>query len=159
MPQLRVNDRCTNWCKYMITVLMGAPGAGKSTWVLNNKTGEEHIFNTEAVRINRELDVAGYMAYQRVKAIKAVESGKDLIADGTHTIGTHRKVWLSLAARLGLETRLIVFDTPLVTLLGVQVTREYPAPNRVVIDHHRRMQMAKHTILREEWGYIETIKR
>jgi predicted kinase len=143
----------------MIIVLMGAPGAGKSTWVANNKTGEEHIFNTEGVRVNRELDVAAYMQHQRIKAIKAVESGKRLIADGTHTIGTHRKVWLNLVNRLGLETRLIVFDTALATLLGVQDMREFPAPKQVVIDHHRRLQLAKHTIVREGWGSIETIKR
>lgn len=143
----------------MITVLMGAPGAGKSTWVRNNKHGDEHIFNTEAVRINRELDVAGFMQHQRIKAIKAVESGKDLIADGTHTIGTHRKVWLSLADRLDLPTRLIVFDTALATLLGVQKMREFPAPHKVVVDHHRRLQMAKHTIVREGWDSIEIITR
>jgi predicted kinase len=143
----------------MITVLMGAPGAGKSTWVMNNKTGNEHIFNTEAVRINRELDVAGFMQHQRIKAIKAVESGKDLIADGTHTIGTHRKVWLSLADRLLLPTRLIVFDTALATLLGVQKMREFPAPHKVVVDHHRRLQLAKHAIVREGWDSIEFIKR
>ena len=143
----------------MITVLMGAPGAGKSTWVRNNKHGDEHIFNTEAVRINRELDVAGFMQHQRIKAIKAVESGKDLIADGTHTIGTHRKVWLSLADRLDLPTRLIVFDTALATLLGVQKMREFPAPHKVVVDHHRRLQMAKHTIVREGWNSIEIITR
>ena len=143
----------------MITVLMGAPGAGKSTWVANNKTGDEHIFNTELVRINRDLNVAGYMQFQRMKAIMAVESGKDLIADGTHTIGTHRKVWLNLAARLGLETRLIVFDTALTTLLGVQDMREFPAPKQVVVDHHRRLQLAKHTIVRERWGSIEIITR
>ena len=45
----------------MITVLMGIPGSGKSTWVQNNKTGFEHVFNTEAVRINRELDIATFM--------------------------------------------------------------------------------------------------
>jgi predicted kinase len=143
----------------MITVLMGAPGAGKSTWVMNNKTGNEHIFNTEAVRINRELDIAGFMQHQRIKAIKAVESGKDLIADGTHTIGTHRKVWLSLADRLLLPTRLIVFDTALATLLGVQKMREFPAPHKVVVDHHRRLQLAKHAIVRERWDSIEFIKR
>jgi predicted kinase len=101
----------------MIIVLVGAPGAGKSTWVLNNKTGFEHVYNTEGVRVNRELDVALYMQNQRMKAIKAVEGGKTLIADGTHTIVTHRKVWLNLAKRLGLETRLIIFDTALATLL------------------------------------------
>jgi predicted kinase len=143
----------------MITVLMGAPGAGKSTWVANNKIGDEHIFNTEGIRVNRDLDVAAYMQHQRIKAIKAVESGKDLIADGTHTIGQHRKLWLQLAARLGHETRLVVFDTALTTLLGVQTMREFPAPNKVVIDHHRRLQMAKHTVMREGWGCIETIKR
>jgi predicted kinase len=143
----------------MIVVLMGAPGAGKSTWVANNKNGDEHIFNTEGVRVNRELDVAAYMQHQRMKAIKAVESGKHLIADGTHTISTHRKVWLNLADRLGLETRLIVFDTQLTTLLGVQVTREFPAPSVVVIDHYRRLQRAKHIIRREGWGSIETITR
>jgi predicted kinase len=143
----------------MIVVLMGAPGAGKSTWVTKNKNGDEHIFNTEGVRVNRELDVAAYMQHQRMKAIKAVEAGKHLIADGTHTISTHRKVWLNLADRLGLETRLVVFDTQLTTLLGVQTTREFPAPSVVVIDHYRRLQRAKHIILREGWGSIETITR
>ncbi len=92
----------------MITVLMGAPGAGKSTWVAKNATNE-HIYNTEAVRINRDLDAGEYMKHQRIKAIKAVESGQSLIADGTHTISTHRRVWLNLAERLGLETRSLSF--------------------------------------------------
>lgn len=143
----------------MITVLMGAPGAGKSTWVAANKTGLEHIYNTEAVRVNRDLDVGRYMYVLRQKAVTAVEAGQDLIADGTHTISTHRKVWLNLADRLSLETRLIVFDTQLSSLLEVQVNRKFPAPSVVVIDHYRRLQRAKHIILREGWGSIETITR
>ena len=143
----------------MIIVLVGAPGAGKSTWVLNNKTGFEHVYNTEGVRVNRELDVALYMQNQRMKAIKAVQGGKTLIADGTHTIVTHRKVWLNLAKRLGLETRLIIFDTALTTLLNVQKIREFPAPNSVVIEHHKRLQIAKRVIQLEGWDTIETIKR
>ena len=143
----------------MITVLMGAPGSGKSTWVFKNKTGFEHIYNTEAVRVNRELDIAAFMGLQRYKAIKAVEDGKDLIADGTHTIQSHRKVWLNLADRLGLETKLVVFDTRLETCLEVQKQREFPAPRKVVVDHHQRMQMAKLHIKREGWHDIEVIMR
>lgn len=143
----------------MIVCLMGAPGAGKSTWVTKNKSGFEHVYNTEGVRRNRDLDVASYMNLQRLKAIKAVEAGKWLIADGTHTIQAHRRVWLNLADRLGLETKLVVFDTPLNTLLEVQKHREFPAPRNVVVDHHRRMQMAKLHIQHERWGSIETIKR
>ena len=41
----------------MITVLMGAPGAGKSTWLKLNANGSEHIYDTHAVRMNKEIDV------------------------------------------------------------------------------------------------------
>jgi len=143
----------------MIVCLMGAPGAGKSTWVLKNKSGFEHIFNTEGVRRNRDMDIGIYMNLQRAKAIRAVEAGQMLIADGTHTIQSHRRVWLTLAERLGLDTKLVVFDTPLNILLEVQKHREFPAPRNVVVDHHRRMQMAKLHVKAEGWGSIETIKR
>ena len=144
----------------MITVLMGAPAAGKSTWIAHNAVGTEYVFNTEAVRVMREeLDTASFMAYARRRAIKAAESGLDLICDGTHTIAQHRAVWLRLAQRLGVETRLIVFDTPLEIMLEHQKWRQHPAPDHVVRAHHRRMQHAKLQIQREGWGSIEVIKR
>jgi predicted kinase len=137
----------------MITVLMGAPGAGKSTWVSQNGSSE-HIFNTEGVRVNREMDIASYMHFQRVKAIKAVESGKSLIADGTHTITTHRLVWLNLAKRLGLPTKLVIFKVNLDILLAVQKTRQYPAPSKVVIDHYTRLKKAELIARNEGWDEI-----
>jgi predicted kinase len=143
----------------MITVLMGAPGAGKSTWVTKNKSGFEYVFNTEAVRVNRELDIAAFMGLQRMKAVKAAEASKYIIADGTHTIQTHRRFWLNLADRLGIDTKLVVFDTRLETCLEVQKHREFPAPRKVVVDHHQRMQMAKLHVKREGWGEIEVITR
>lgn len=142
----------------MITVLMGAPGAGKSTWVRKNAT-DEYIYTTEGVRINRDMDIAGYMYIQRIKAIKAVESGSSLIADGTHTINTHRKLWLDLAKRLNLPKRLIIFRTDLATLLNVQLTRQYPAPRKVVVDHYKRLQTAQIMIKHEGWDEIIYAKR
>ena len=38
----------------MITVLMGAPGAGKSTWLRNNVTPNAYIASTQLVQIYRE---------------------------------------------------------------------------------------------------------
>lgn len=143
----------------MIVVLMGAPAAGKSTWVRKHINGDEHIYNTEAVRMNRDLDIGAFMQYERMKAIKAVENGKSLIADGTHTIASHRQVWLNLAERLGLETRLVVFETALPILLEGNAIRQFPAPRKVVIEHHRRMQLAKYAVNREGWGSIERIVR
>jgi predicted kinase len=143
----------------MITVLMGAPGAGKSTWVEQNYEHGIHIFNTEAVRTRPGIDVQGFMRYERLKAIKAAQLGVDVIADGTHTIQGHRAIWLQVAKDLGIETKIIAFDTPLLTLLRVQRGRVHPAPDKVVIDHYRRFQMQKHVINREPWGSIELITR
>jgi hypothetical protein len=143
----------------MITVLMGAPGAGKSTWVKANKTDKDYIYNTEGVRIDRDMDVATYMHNQRRKAIKAVENGLHLIADGTHTIKSHRLVWINLAKRLQLPTRIIVFNTQLATLQAVQKGREYPAPSKVVSSHSFRMRQAMKEIKSEGWGHIEIITR
>jgi predicted kinase len=143
----------------MITVLMGAPGAGKSTWVEQHYEHPTHIFNTEAVRTRPGIDVQGFMRYERIKAIKAAQLGVDVIADGTHTIPGHRAIWLQVAKELGIKTKLIAFDTPLLTLLRVQRGRVHPAPDKVVIDHYRRFQMQKHVINREPWGTIELISR
>ena len=121
----------------MITVLMGAPAAGKSTWLTANMTGFEHIYNTEAVRKNRELDVNAYMSFIRFKAIKAAEAGKDIIADGTHTFKAHRQFWLILADRLNLETKLVAFDTALPVLLTGNSIRQHPATIKVVYQHGR----------------------
>jgi len=143
----------------VITVLMGAAGAGKSTWVRNNKTGAEHIYNIDAIRAIKDMDVNAYTRHMRTKAIMAVESGHDLIADACHVMKTHRLLWLALADRLGIETRLLVFDTRRELLLEAQQNREFPVKNSVVIEQHRKLQVSKTEVKREGWGTIEVITR
>jgi predicted kinase len=143
----------------MITVLMGAPGAGKSTWVFNNKTGFEHVYNIDAIRAIKDMDVNAYTRHMRFKAIMKVEDGYDLIADATHVLKTHRLLWLALADRLQLDTRLVVFDTRRELLLQAQQEREFPVKNSVVIDQHRKFQLSKNEVKREGWGTIEVITR
>jgi len=142
----------------MITVLMGAPGAGKTTWLRSNKSNE-HVYSTELVRVDREIDVDYYMNAIRVKAVRAAEFGKDIIADGTHTITQHRSFWLRLADRLDIQTRLIVFDTSLPLLIAGNARREHPCPTQVLRKHHVRMQSAKQIIKREQWDEVETLVR
>ena len=143
----------------MITVLMGAPGAGKSTWVRNNKTGNEHVYNIDAIRAIKDMDVNAYTRHMRTKAIMAVEQGYDLIADATHVMKTHRLLWLALADRLAVETRLVVFDTRRELLLQAQQDREFPVKNSVVIEQHRKLQVSKTEVKREGWSSIEIITR
>ena len=138
---------------------MGAPGAGKSTWTRNNKTGFEHVYNIDAIRAIKDMDVNAYTRHMRTKAIMAVEQGYDLIADATHVMKMHRLIWLGLADRLSLDTRLVVFDTRRELLLQAQQEREFPVKNSVVIDQHRKVQVSKNEVKREGWGTIEVITR
>jgi predicted kinase len=138
---------------------MGAPGAGKSTWTRNNKTGFEHVYNIDAIRAIKDMDVNAYTRHMRTKAIMAVEQGYDLIADATHVMKMHRLIWLGLADRLSIDTRLVVFDTRRELLLQAQQEREFPVKNSVVIDQHRKLQVPKNEVKREGWGTIEVITR
>ena len=142
----------------MITVLMGAPAAGKTTWLKANSINE-HIYSTEAIRIYRDIDRDAYMRNIRRQAYLAVKEGKSVIADGTHTIGQHRNYWLKVAKEFEVKTRLILFDTPLHVLLIGNATRLHPAPVKVIRDHHIRFVRSKDSVRLEAWDQIDILTR
>jgi predicted kinase len=146
------------WLALMITVLMGCPAAGKTTWMHKNRT-DEYLYSTEAVRINRDIEVDQFMHHIRSQAIKAVAKGLSVIADGTHTIQGHRRFWLVLSKRYNQPNRLIVFDTPLQIALMYNEMRQHPAPNHIVKQHWIRQQRAMKLIDHESWDDIQIIKR
>jgi predicted kinase len=143
----------------MITVLMGAPAAGKSTWLKANAIGDEHIYSTEAIRIYRDIDRDMFMRTIRRNAYIAVRDGKSVIADGTHTIGQHRNYWLKIAKEFDVKTRLVMFDTPLNVLLIGNSKRLYPAPVKVIRDHHIRFVRSRELVRLEPWDQIDIILR
>lgn len=143
----------------MITVLMGAPGAGKTTWVRQNATNEL-VLSSEAVRIYRdELDVGAYMNQMRLKGLQAVKSGQSVIVDATNTITAHRAYWLKIAKANKVDNRLVAFNTGLDQLLAAQKLRAHPAPDTIVKDHYRRFQRSLQMIKMEGWKDIKIINR
>jgi predicted kinase len=142
-----------------LTVLMGAPGAGKSTWLKSNNTGNEYIASNELVRLNRDIDVAAYTNQVRINGFKALQAGKDVIVDATNTITQHRLYWLKVAKAKGVKTRLIVFNTNINALLSAQVNRQFPTPRNVVISHHKNMSIANQLIKNESWDEIVMVNR
>ncbi len=141
-----------------VTVLVGAPGAGKSTWLKSNQT-DEYVANTHAVRAVKGLDVDAYMHHFRQAALAELRRGRSIIIDATNTYRHHRRPWLAAARAAGAQAQAVAFDTPLPALLAAQRTRAHSVPQRIVIKHHRLMRLALIDLPTEAWDAYEVIVR
>lgn len=144
--------------KNVVTVLMGAPGAGKTTWVKNNRVNE-FLADTHAVRMINDIDVDHYMTVMRHQTIAQIKNGRDVIIDATNTYPNHRRLWLATAQKYEAETRLIAFNTQLALLLAAQQTRKHPAPKKIVMKHYGLMVTALQNVEKEGWDSLTIITR
>jgi predicted kinase len=141
-----------------VTVLIGAPGAGKSTWLRRNQT-DEYVADTHAVRAVKGLDVDAYMNHFRQAALAEIRRGRSVIIDATNTYRHHRRPWLAAARAAGAQARAVAFDTPLPALIAAQRTRAHPVPQRIVIKHHQLLRLALIDLPTEGWDAYEVIVR
>jgi predicted kinase len=141
-----------------VTVLIGAPGAGKSTWLRSNQT-DEYVADTHAVRAVKGLDVDAYMNHFRQAALAEIRRGRSVIIDATNTYRHHRRPWLAAARAAGAQARAVAFDTPLPALIAAQRTRAHPVPQRIVIKHHHLLRLALIDLPTEGWDAYEVIVR
>ena len=143
----------------MITVLMGAPGAGKSTWVKRHKT-DEIVLSTEAIRVFKDdIDQGAYMAKLRQQGAQAIKENKSVIVDATNTFTHHRLYWLRLGKAHNQTTRLVIFNTALPLLIAAQDHRQHPASAHIVKQHHQRLQHSMIKARSEGWDQVQIINR
>jgi len=102
-----------------LTVLMGAPGSGKSTYAA--KLGN-------VVTNDRNAQQApGSVLHDSYKQInQLLAAGKDVVFDTTGANPAVRKAALSIARKHGAEASVRVLDTPLDTCLEAQRGRARP---------------------------------
>lgn len=125
-----------------LTVLMGAPGAGKSTYAQKAQRGE--IVSTEEARVH-PLASGDVMrgAYRRIHELLA--SGEDAVFDTTAATPNIRKAALGIARRYGAEVDVHVLDTPVEDCVQAQRGRAHPVPEERVRRYHAdiRRQISK----------------
>ena len=104
-----------------LTVLMGAPGAGKSTYA----SRFANVVTNDGARGNPgSAGETLHTAYRQINQLLA--QGKDVVFDTTGANPNVRKAAVSIARKHGAAVDACVFDTPLNTCLAAQKGRSAP---------------------------------
>jgi len=109
-----------------LTVLIGAPGSGKSTYA--SRAGGQVVTNDRTAYLD-----PGAILHDSYKQInQALAAGKDVVFDTTGANPAVRKAALSIARKHGAQTAAVVLNTSLETCLGVQRQRSRPVSDAEV---------------------------
>jgi predicted kinase len=145
-----------------LTVLMGPPGAGKTTWLQANQRPGLVMCSTERIRTDtklRESAAAAYIAALEGKARNGLQAGRDVVIDGCNTRQRERSRWLHLAHACGATTELVILDTPLQQALDAQASRTHPVPLDKVRRYHDQFRQALSVVHREGWAKVTHVPR
>lgn len=140
-----------------LTVLMGPPGSGKTTWATANAAGQV-VCSTDRLRTERErFDDPALVAYLRslnTRAGRALDAGQSVIIDGCNVRRNERSRWLGMARVHRAQARLVVVHAPLQTALQVQHDRVHGVADEVMRAYQHRMHRALPWLHREGWDEV-----
>ena len=135
-----------------LTVTMGAPGSGKSTWAGRHR----HVITTDWLRSRayNPATVARIFNGAFATLEYLLSSGRDVVLDTTaHQHATRRRA-LEAASRCKAKAALVVFDPPVEDCLEAQRGRERPVPEEVVRAIHASVRGQLEEITSEGWSDI-----
>lgn len=138
-----------------LTVLMGCPGSGKTTWARTSSGGalvcSTDLLRTEA-RLRAPGAVAAFLRRLESKAERALDAGRDVIVDACNVHDHERARWLRLARQCGAETKLVVCHAPTRALLDVQRARgSEGVPEAKVVAYAQAFERALGRVKGEGW--------
>jgi len=100
-----------------LIVLVGLPGAGKTTWAMLNGRGAVHVSQDGLIGaitpngFDHEYRPI-YHAAEDAVARAALAAGHTVIVDRTNRTRAHRERWLRIAREVGCEAIAVVLATP-----------------------------------------------
>ncbi len=132
-----------------ITVMMGVPGAGKSTWCAHHTNGA-HVLAVDSIKKGAKPSAVFRVVARDAKL--ALIHGEDVIIDACSTRWKDRALWKNIARTYRARTRLVVVDTPPKEAARRDSLRENPVGSSET--YAKRMKYAKKRMLREGWDEI-----
>lgn len=135
-----------------ITVLMGAPGCGKSTWC-EHHAGDAVVISVDAIK--NGADPRRTFAVAEYRAKLALCRGSDVIIDACSTRWRDRAVWVRIARAYTASTRLVIIDTPPSICKKRDAARPCPVGRAAI--YAERVSYAKKRVVDEGWDEIVVV--
>lgn len=142
-----------------LVVLVGASGAGKSTWAAARYRGEE-VVSSDALRGvlgsgPHDLD-ASTDAFAVLETVVAARLGRGLttVVDTLGLDATKRRAWLGAARARGLPAVAVVLDTPDAECRRRNAARDRPVPAPVLAGQLRTVRDVRPLLDAEGWDRV-----
>lgn len=142
-------------------VMVGAPGAGKSTHVsaLLSDYPEAVVISGDNIReeLYGDADIQGNYSEIHDRMLELLEEnvGRPIILDGTHYRASYRKEALAMLKSYGYEdVRAIVVDRPLEVCLRQNSGRGRKVPEHVIQRMHNSLQASIRGIDQEGFTHV-----
>jgi len=137
-----------------LTVLMGAPGAGKSTYA---KGTGAHVVTTDGARGRLSPGDTLHKAYSEINA--ALAAGKNVVFDTTGANPAVRKAAATIAQKHGAQLAARVIDTPVASCLQAQQGRAKPVAAADVRRIHDAVRKQAAGLQSEGFRDVRVVKR
>ena len=147
-----------------LIVLVGASGAGKSTWAQEHFRAQEIASSDDLRGVvgsgRHDLD-ASADAFALVDAIVAarLRRGLTCVVDTLGLEPQRRRGWLELARTHGRTAIVVRFDTPAPLARERNARRDRPVPAPVLTEQLRRANAAAAELDAEGWDRVVVIER
>jgi predicted kinase len=144
-------------------VLIGAPGAGKSTYAAKLSERENAVV-ISGDEIRKELygdaTIQGQWSeiWERIEEMVSECCGMDVIIDGTHCRRDYRDETVALLRSYGYDQiEAVVIDAPLDRCIMQNAARQRGVPRHVIVEMHKSLQYSLKGIDNESFSHINYI--
>ena len=144
-------------------VLIGAPGAGKSTYAAKLAERENAVvISGDEIRAELYGDAAiqGQWAeiWERIEEMVSECCGMSVIIDGTHCRRDYRDETVALLRSYGYDQiEAVVIDTPFERCIMQNATRQRGVPRHVIVEMHKSLQHSLKSIDKEGFEHIHYV--